>query len=185
MNIFKEIASKHDGYYNEEGEKLISGPEGKLFFDAKETIIDVNGSLITIYSTGARGAVRTADPIRIILFLKKDSRTELTIFPKSKLKKLVEFFIPGKSLKIPRKIRSQFSFDGNQKLINELTSDRLFIENILNEEVYIVINKKTSQNILLTPAYGVSSLEQFDKFVEILKSIETKIEAIATTNDRV
>ncbi len=48
MNIFKEIASKHDGYYNEEGEKVTSGPEGKLFFDAKETSIDVNGSLITI-----------------------------------------------------------------------------------------------------------------------------------------
>ena len=175
MNIFKETASKYPAYYNQEGNKVVSGPEGKIYFDAKETVIDVSGSHITVYSVDSIGIVPTVEPIRIVLFLKNESELDLTIFPKSRIKKFFEFFIPKKIFKIPIKIRNQFSFGGNEKLINELMSDRLFIENILNEEVYIVINKKTSQNILLTPAYGISSLEEFDKFVAILKSIESKI----------
>ena len=175
MNVFDEISTKHKEYFNKYGEKVVSGPADKLFFDAKESIFDVDGSLITLYATEAFEAT---DPIRIVLFLKKDSKTKLTIFPKSKLKRILEVFFPGKSMDIPRKIRSQFSFTGNQKLIKELISDRLFIEKLLNENIYIVINKETSQNILLTPAYGISSSKQFDKYVEILKSIESKLSII-------
>lgn len=175
MNIFEEISSKYKGFFNEEGKKVVSGPEGKLFFDAKETVVNVKGSLITLYSTGAVGA---ADPIRIILFLKKDSETDLTIFPKSWNKKFIEFFIPRKSLEIPSKIRNQFAFGGNENLIKELISDRIFIEDLLNENIYIVINKKTSRNILLTPAFGLKNLKQFDKYVDILKTIESKLSII-------
>ena len=96
------------------------------------------------------------------------------MYPGINLNRITNIFY-HKGLEIPKKVRRQFSFRGNKELIKKVVLDQGFCENILNEEIYLVIEKRFPMSLMLTPAYGIYSLEQFDKLLLILKHIEAKI----------
>tara|TARA_R100000278_G_scaffold107781_2_gene84594 strand:- start:807 stop:998 length:192 start_codon:yes stop_codon:yes gene_type:complete len=54
-------------------------------------------------------------------------------------------------------------------------SDKIFTENLINERIYIETGKKATDRIILTPERGIKDIDQFEKFVSILKRIENKI----------
>jgi hypothetical protein len=51
------------------------------------------------------------------------------------------------------------------------------VKNIKNERIYITTKNKPINQIMLTPEYGIANIEQFEKYVFILKHIENKIKS--------
>ncbi len=179
MNFIEELVKKYEGTYSEESNRGINFPSGHYTFHPQKGIVEIDGTKISLSINAVGGAAQTTEPYRIILYLDKDYNTKLEIFPKTNLKKLLEFIIPSNGLELPKQIKKQFSFKGNMPLMQELLSDRSFCENITGEKVYIMIRKKHPKSIMLTPAHGIADLQQFEKFLLILKQIESKIKSSA------
>jgi len=181
MNIVEELVKKYEGKYSEEVDRGINYPTGKYTFYPQRGIIKVDGTIISINIKAVGGAARTAEPYRIMLELDKDyGISPFRIFPKSTVKKITGSIFANDNLNIPDPINKQFSFKGNDALTKALVSDYTFCDNIKNEKVYILISEKYPQHIVLTPAYGIDDLVQFEKFLNILKFIESKVKRNST-----
>ena len=175
MNLIEELVKKYDGSYSEETKKSTVYSIGKYTFHPQNGVLELDGTKISINLNAVGGASRTAEPYRIVLYLDGDYETVLQIYPKNWLKKLWHQVFPQKHQTLPDKIKKQFSFSGDQRLINVLGSDTAFCEKIYNEKTYILLGKKFPQCIILTPAHGIDDLDQFEKFLQILKHIESAI----------
>ena len=175
MNIIQELTEKYSGKYSEDLTKSVNSPIGKYIYQPKNGIIEVDGTKISINLNEVGGAMPVTEPFRIILHLDKTYDTELTVFPKGLWKKLLDSILPKRRAFIPKAIFKQFWFGGNKDLIKQLVSDKNFTENIKNERIYIKTGKKPTNRIVLTPEYGIKDVDQFEKFVSVLKRIENKI----------
>jgi len=175
MNIIKELTEKYGGKYSEDLTKSVNSPMGKYVFQPKSGVIEVDGTKISINLNEVGGAVRVAEPLRITLHLDKTYETELTMFPKGLWNKLLDFILPKRNAFVPKPILKQFWFSGNKNLLKQLASDKVFTENIINERIYVQTGNKTTSRIVLTPEYGIKNIEQFEKFVIVLKRIEYEI----------
>ena len=174
MNFIEQLVDRYDGHYSEDPIKKTYTPGGKHTFQPKRGIFLVEGTKITISYNDVGGAFRSTDPIRIVLHLDKNYHLDFSMYPSINLNRITNYFY-HKGLEIPKRVRRQFSFRGNKELIKKVVLDGKFCENILNEEVYLVIEKRFPKSLMLTPAYGIYSLEQFDKLIFILKHIEARI----------
>lgn len=175
MNSIQKLTEKYSGKYSEDVTKSVNSPAGKYVYQPKNGIIEVDGTKISINLDEVSGAMPVSEPFRITLHLDKTYETELTVFPKDLWNNFVEFILPKRSAFIPKPIRKQFWFGGNKNLIKQLASDNVFTENIINERVYIETGDKPVNRIVLTPEYGIRDINQFEKFVSVLKTIENKI----------
>lgn len=72
-------------------------------------------------------------------------------------------------------VNKQFSFQGDNQLIQKLGIDDSFCSKIQDEKIFILIGKKHPKRIVLTPAHGIDDIEHFEKLLSILKLIEEKI----------
>lgn len=177
MNIIEELTKKYNGNYTEETAKNVNSPIGKYTYQPKNGIIEIDGTKISVNINEVGGATPVTEPIRITLFLDKTYETELTIFPKDFWKKILELIQPKPSVIFPETIKNQFWFGGKISLLKQLASDNQFAENLINERIYIETDKNQTNRITLTPEYGIENLNQFEKFITILKLIENKIKA--------
>ena len=175
MNIIEELTKKYNGNYSEEMTKNVNSPIGKYIYQPKSGIIEIDGTKISININEVGGANPVTEPFRITLHLDKSYQTELTIFPKGLWNEFLDFILPKRREFIPQPIRKQFGFGGNKILLKKLTSDKQFLENLANERIYIQTERKQTNRITLTPERGIENLNQFEKFVVILKLIEKKI----------
>ncbi|MCK8482322.1 hypothetical protein [Psychroserpens algicola] len=182
MSIIQEITKKYIGKYSEEPIKSFSGPTGKYVYQPKSEIIDLDGTKISINLNEVGGAMYGTEPFRITLYLDKTYETELTIYPKDLWNVFLDFILPKRRAFIPKPILKQFWFGGNKELLEQLASDKIFTENIINERIYIESLDKPTSRIVLTPEYGIKDIEHFEKFVIILKRIE---KGIKTTHNNV
>jgi hypothetical protein len=73
MNFIEKIVEKYNGEYNEEQIKRFNGIGGKITYQPKSGVIEVDGTKLKISFKEAGGVMRTSDPIRIDLFLDKDT----------------------------------------------------------------------------------------------------------------
>lgn len=178
MNIIKELTEKYDGKYSEDVAKGINSPSGKYLYHPKSGIIEVDGTKISINLNEVGGAARATEPFRITLHLDKIYDTKLTILPKSLWNRFLDFILTKRREFIPKSIRKQFSFSGNKELLKQLTTDKVFTESIINERVYIRTVDKPTNRIVLTPEYGIKDIDQFEKFVSVLKRIENSVKTI-------
>ncbi len=178
MNIIQELAIKYSGKYSEELPITMYSSMGKLFYQPKNGIFEIDGSKIRINLKEVGGADPVTEPFLITLYLGKTYETELSIFPKTLWNNFLDLIRPKFKGHIPKQLRNQFSFVGNRALIKELTSDQVFAENIKNERVYIRMGNEPINRIILTPEYGIRDIDQFESFVLVLKRIEIKIKAI-------
>ncbi|UAB82331.1 hypothetical protein INR76_06105 [Marixanthomonas sp. SCSIO 43207] len=175
MNIIQELTEKYSGKYSEGLNKSVNSPIGKYVYQPKNGIIKVDGTKISINLNEVGGAMPVTEPFRITLHLDKTYKTELTIFPIDSWNKFLNFLFPKRRAFVPKPILKQFWFGGNIDLLKQLASDKYFCEKIINERIYIETGFKTADRIVLTPEYGIKDIEQFEKYVSILKSIEKKI----------
>jgi hypothetical protein len=175
MNIIQELTEKYSGKYSEDLIKSINSPIGKYVYQPKNGIIEVDGTKISINLNEVGGAMPVTEPFRISLHLDKKYETELTIFPIDSWNKFLNFLFPKRREFVPKPILKQFWFGGKIDLLKQLASDKDFCEKIINERIYIETGFKTTDRIILTPEFGVKDIEQFEKFVSILKRIEYKI----------
>ncbi len=175
MNIIQELTEKYSGKYSEDLTKNVNSPIGKYVYQPKNGIIEVDGTKISINLSEVGGAMPVTEPFRITLHLDKIYQTELTIFPIDSWNKFLNFIFPKRREFVPKPILKEFWFGGNIDLLKQLASDKNFCEKIINERVYIETGFKTTDRIILTPEYGIKDIEQFEKFVSVLKIIEDKI----------
>ena len=175
MNIIEELSKKYSGIYSEEQAKNVNSPIGKYTYQPKKGLIEVDGTKISVNLNEVGGATPTAEPFRIILYLEKFYKTELTIYPKDFWNNLLDFVFPRNKENIPIKIRKQFLINGDQTLIKKLGSNKEFAEHLVDENVYIRTDKKQTDRIVLTPPHGIKDIHQFEKFITILKIIEKEI----------
>jgi hypothetical protein len=175
MNIIEALVQKHQGEYSQDPEKASTMTSGRFTFQPQRGVLTIDGTKISININAVGGAARTAEPYRIVLHLGKDYGTRLEIFPKTNLKRLLELFTSKKNPSNSVIINKQFSFSGDNQLIEKLGADQTFYSKILDEKVFILIGKKYPKHIVLTPAYGIDNIEHLEKFLEILKTIERKI----------
>ena len=175
MNLIEELVKKYDGSYSEEAKKSSIYTSGKYTFYPQNGVLELDGTKISINLNAVGGAAATAEPYRIVLYLERDYEMKLHIYPKTWLKKLWYRMFPQKHQTLPIHIKKQFSFSGNQSLINALGQDTQFCEKINNEKTFILLGKKFPKCIILTPAHGINDLDQFEKFLQLLKHIENTI----------
>jgi len=175
MNIIQELTEKYSGKYSEDLTKSVNSPIGKYVYQPKSGIIEVDGTKISINLNETSGAMPITEPFRIALHLDKFHETELSIFPKDLWNVFLDFVLPKRRAFFPKTVRKQFWFSGNKDLLKQLASDKLFTENIINERIYIKTGDKPTNRIVLTPENGIKDIEQFEKFVTVLKRIEYKI----------
>ncbi len=175
MNIIQELTEKYGGKYSEDLTKSVNSPIGKYVYQPKSGIIEIDGTKISINLDEVSGAMPVTEPFRIRLYLDKNYKTELTIFPIDSWNKLLNFLFPKRRGFVPKEILKQFWFGGNTSLLKQLASDKGFCEKIMDERIYIESGFKTTDQIVLTPEYGIKDVEQFEKYVSILKLIENKI----------
>lgn len=175
MNLIEELVKKYEGSYSEETKKSSIYSSGKYTFYPQNGVLELDGTKISINLNAVGGASRTTEPYRIVLYLDRDYEITLHIYPKNWLKKLWHQIFPQKHPTLPDPIRKQFSFFGNQRLIDALGRDTGFCEKINNEKTYILLGKKFPKCVILTPAHGIDDLDQFEKFLQILKQIEGAI----------
>jgi hypothetical protein len=175
MNIIQELTEKYNGKYSEKQTTSFSGPTGKYSYQPKKGILNIDGTKISINLNEVGGAMYGTEPFRIILYLDKKYGIELNMFPKSLWNRFIDLINPNQALLIPRAVRKEFSFEGNKSLIKQIVSDKTFIENIKGENIYIGTIENPTNRIVLTPSYGIRDIEQFEKFVDILKHIENKV----------
>ena len=182
MNFIQKIVEAYDGHYSQDVMKKFHTPGGMMTYQPTSGLIQVGGSEISINFKEAGGILRATDPVRIILRLKGDFKRNLSISPCSYLDYILDALFFSKGINIPKKIRNQFSFRGNKKLIEQLVSDEEFTDAILDEFVYITLNSDKPERLMLTPAYGIRDLNHFDNLISILKIIEAKIKSNAPNN---
>ncbi len=175
MNIIEEITKNYGGNYSEKQTKNIVTPHGKHIYQPKKGILEIDGTKISLNSNEVGGAMPVTEPIRIILYLNKNYETDLTIFPRDLWNNFLDFILPKRRAFIPQPIRKQFWFGGDKNLLVKLASDKILMENLLNERVYIETIAEETDRIILTPEFGIDGLSQFEKYLVILKRIEEKI----------
>ena len=175
MNIIKELTAKYSGKYSEDLTKNISSPIGKYVYQPKTGIIEVDGTKISINLNEVSGAMPVTEPFRITLHLDKTYETEFTLFPKDSWNQFLNFIRPKRRAFVPKPILKQFSLRGDLDLLKQLASDKIFTESIIDERIYIETGFNSTNRIVLTSAFGVKDIDQFEKFVSILKRIENKI----------
>lgn len=175
MNFIEQLVEKYDGKYSEELTKRFYTPGGKITYQPKNGLINIDGTKIKISLNEAGGIMRSTDPIRVVLFLDKDYKKELSIYPGVLLNYIIDFIFQPKGLKIPKFVRKQYSFRGNYELIKKLAADKVFCEAIVDDNIYITLDKKFPKSLMLTPAYGIYDLDHFENLILILKRIELSI----------
>jgi hypothetical protein len=175
MNIIQELTEKYSGKYSEDLTKGINSPIGKYVYQPKKGLLEIDGTEISININEVSGAMPVAEPIRITLYLDKKYETELTISPKNLWNDFLDIIQPKARNFIPKPIRKQFWFDGNVNLIKQLTSDPTFVERIMNEKIYIDTQDIPTNHIVLTPEYGIKDINQFEKYLSVLRQIENEI----------
>ncbi len=175
MSILEELVEKYGGNYQESPKVSINFPSGKHSFQPQKGLLIVDGSKISISITEVSDAARTAEPFRITLYFDKVYKTTLTMYPKSIWNRLKDVLFPSKTRFIPRKVDKQFYIDVNKKVCEKLVNNKVFVENILNEQIYIRTQHENITRIILTPAYGINDVEHLEKFITVLKQIEKVI----------
>jgi len=175
MSIIQELTEKYNGKYSEDPTTSFNSPAGKYSYQPKTGIINIDGTKISINLNEVGGAMYGTEPFRITLYLDKKYRIEFNMFPKSLWNSFLDFINPSQAISIPRSVRREFSFGGNKNLINQLVSDKVFIENIKSEHIYIGTIENPTNRIVLTPMHGIKDIAYFEKYVTILKQIECKI----------
>ncbi|WP_415376667.1 hypothetical protein [Patiriisocius sp. Uisw_017] len=181
MNIIQELTEKYNGKYSEDLTKSVNSPIGKYVYQPKNGIIEVDGTKISININEVSGAMPVTEPFRITLHLDKTYETELSVYPKDLWNVFLDFILPKRRAFIPKPILKQFWFGGKKDLLKQLASDKIFTESIINERIYIESINKPTNRIVLTPEYGIKDIEQFEKFVIVLKRIEKEIKTAHNT----
>lgn len=177
MNMVKEVTEKYNGKYAEGITKSAHTPIGKYVYMPKKGIIEVDGTTISIHLNEA-GGVADDELFLIILHLDQNYDTKLTVFPKDLWNKFVNFIRPNRNAFFPKPILKQFWFGGNEALLQELASDAIFMENLINQRIYIETGDRPTNRIALTLEHGLKDHHEFEKVVSILKQIENKIKTL-------
>ena len=175
MNIIEELSKKYNGSYSEVQPKNVNSPIGKYIYQSKTGLIEIDGSKIGVNIDSVGGAIPVAEPFRVTLYLEKNYQSDLTIFPRSRWNRMTDLVFPKNKENLPKRIRHQFSFVGERSLIKQFGSNAEFINGLMNEKIYITTDRKKTNRIVLTPAHGIENIEQFEKFISLLKIIEKAI----------
>ncbi|ETN93956.1 hypothetical protein [Zhouia amylolytica] len=178
MNFVQQIVESHGGAYSQEPLKKVHSPKGLITYQPKRGKIEVNGTQIEIHFKESGGVSGSVEPIRIILKLKNDIKNNLSIYPSTYLIYLTDLLAQPKNLNIPKEIKQQFSFRGDKELIKKIVADSRFCSSILNEFIYISLFRSKPKQIMLTPEYGLESVEHFNKLITALIIIEEKIKEV-------
>lgn len=173
MNLIKDFAEKHNGYYEEENINNIFSLLGRMVYQPKTAKFLIAGSRISINLDEVGGAIPTAEPYRITLHLNNKIRESLEIYPITFLEKLILRLLPSKN----KILKTKYVFKGNEKLISQIVNDELLIKLLQKQNLYIRIPYENTSKIILTPPHGIESAAQLKSFIEILKSIEVKIKS--------
>ena len=171
MNFIQEIVTIYNGEYKELDKREFHTPQGKYTTQFQIGIITIDTLKFRISqnkSIGINFNNMSADknfnePIRMFLYLNKEEKI-LNIYPKNTFQKVLSFFVKIKN-------NSQFVFKGKTKLIRQLKQNKELTEQLKNEDIYISISEKYSNQIMLTPINGISDISVFKKYIEILKII--------------
>ena len=107
------------------------------------------------------------EPIRIFLHLEKDEKT-LYIYPKNIVQKAFYYIKNGET-------DNQFVYKGKNKVIKQLKQNKELIKKLKDESLYISISEKYPSKIMITPRNGIEDSFVFEKYIEILKIISSKI----------
>ncbi|GHC66661.1 hypothetical protein, partial [Ulvibacter litoralis] len=177
MNIIEELVKKHHGKYSQDPKKASNLTSGRFTFQPQQGILTIDGTKVSININAVGGAAETAEPYRIVLHLEKNYESSLEIFPKTSLRRILDFFISKSKPTNSEIANKQFSFNGNNQLIRKLGTDNAFCTKLQHEKVFILISRKQPKHIVLTPAHGIDDIEHLEKLLSILKMIEGKIKS--------
>jgi len=175
MNFIQEIVRKYKGEYTELDKREFHTPEGKYATQFQEGIIIVDEIKFSISQNKSVGINFNSvaaneiynEPIRIFLHLEKDEKT-LYIYPKNIVQKAFYYIKNGET-------DNQFVYKGKNKVIKQLKQNKELIKKLKDESLYISISEKYPSKIMITPRNGIEDSFVFEKYIEILKIISSKI----------
>lgn len=171
MNIIQDFAEKHNGYYEVDDVKNVFSLLGRMVYQPKTAKFLIAGSKISINLNEVGGAIPTAEPYRITLRLRHKNRELLEIYPVTFFERIVLKLFPSKNMKLIKK----YLFKGNEKLIGRLVKEKILMEKLQKQKVYIHIPRENTSKIILTPPNGIENAKALEHFIEVLKSIELNI----------
>ena len=175
MNPIQEFIEKYNGVYHEEVEKVTYTPQGKYTSQAKWGKLIFQESSITLSIDEIGGADPVTEPFRMVMKLDTATSTELLIYPRSYLGRLLrERFLNNNSPSI-QTIHAQYRFTGNKKLRAQLCSMETFRDLIFNEYVCINISRQKPKVVTITPARGYRDLEHLETLASILKIVNNQV----------
>jgi hypothetical protein len=177
MHFIEQLTKKYNGKYSADLTKVFYSPSGKITYQPKKGIIEVDGTKIKIAYNEAGGTMRSTEPVRIILMLDKDYDKKLDIFPSIYFNYITDLIFQPKGLTIPKRLKRQFSFRGNPELLKKLVTDKPFCDALLDENFFLILDDEYPMSLMLTPAYGIMDLAHFEKMILILKKIEFYIKS--------
>lgn len=164
MNLIKELTEKYNGkHFADPTPQAVSSPEKYI----KNGQFEIEGSKISTYSKNKAPSAACC----IMLHLKGDFQTSLEISPRSKFQKMIDSILKQKG----RKIEQEFTIKGSLNLIENLVSNRKLAELLSREKVHLTIDAASPETINLHTEDEIHSLVQFEKYISILRLIETKI----------
>ncbi|SDS28857.1 hypothetical protein [Gramella sp. MAR_2010_147] len=171
MNLIKELTVKHNLPYKEKRNLTIKSPLGLYHYEPQTGSFEINGSKITLNFNPVNGISRVTEPASIRLHFEDDLQTYLEISPKSKFQKMIDSILIQKS----RKIQQEFEINGDVHLIENLISHRKLSDLLKGERVFLKIDKNDTSSISLVSQYGITNVNQFEKYLGILKIIKQKL----------
>ena len=112
---------------------------------------------------------------KLTLCLNENFNSDINIYPLDLWNQLLNKVFPKRKNFIPKKIRNQFWFNGDENLIKKVSTNFGFYENLNTEKVFIETYNREKTYLVLIPENGKMNKSQAEKFIEVLKIIESEI----------
>jgi len=177
MSIVKDLTIRLGGKYYADTTKKVHSPEGTFIYHNGHGIIEHKQFKIEIFlssNMGVRPAeTRDGSPYKIVLTVPFELKTNLSIFPKSFLEKLLRRFAP--QLKNSIEANSQlnnYKIKCDIELAKSIFRNQLLSEKISNHDIFIstrVLSKNSK--ISLRPNESVTELYELRELYEIMESL--------------
>jgi hypothetical protein len=176
MNLLKKISEKNNGDYSEENIKETYSTIGTLIYQPKKAQFTIDGSKLSVNLNEVGGAIPSADPFRITLYLKQKLGQGLEVYPATFWERIFHDYFPSTN----KVVIDGYAFKSDAAIINTMLKDVSFFRKLKKQNVYIRIPLKDTSKIILTPPNGIENEAAFEGYITILKSLE---EILTKKND--
>lgn len=181
MSIIKEVCKKYNGEYEEESKKVVNTIRGQVGSQFIRGRFIVDGQEFELAITRDIGVSTGGGPYRLTTKIENKSAIQITIYQKSNIDKAVDLLKLNKDAKSIFLKKSEFKYVGDQKLINRILEDKGLYDLMKGSDIGVYVKKAKLSTLMLKPMRGIHRIEEVEKYIEILRLIRIKIDAVPNT----